>query len=128
MPDPSLSHLASLLRPVVQPVMGRIARLRAEHQAGQMPTGVSSNLLEKTLNETLHRLRGGNLEDSWWRNILDRIGQEYIAPEFLKKPALQEWLAEEQVSDDLKALASAQIISSNVDDVETRLRLAQSYS
>ncbi len=128
MPDPSLSHLASLLRPVVQLIMSRVARLHAEHQAGQMPTGVSSNLLEKTLNETLHRLRGGNVEDSWWRNILDRIGQEYIAPEFLKKPALQEWLAEERVSDNLKALASAQIMSSNANDVETRSHLAQSYS
>ena len=128
MPDPSLSHLASFLRPVVQLVIGRVARLRAEHQAGQMPTDVSSNLLEKTLNETLHRLRGGNVEDSWWRNILDRIGQEYIAPEFLKKPALQEWLAEEQVSDDLKALASAQIMGSNADDVETCSRLAKYYA
>ena len=128
MPDPSLSHLASLLRPVVQPVIGRVARLRAEHQAGQMPTGVSSNLLEKTLNETLHRLRGGNVEDSWWRNILDRIEQEYIAPEFLKKPALQEWLVEDQVSCDLKALASARIMSTTHDEAEIRSRLAKSYA
>ena len=128
MPDPPLSSFAFLLRPVVQTVTSRITRLRAERQTGRKPTGLPSNLLKNILNETLDRLRGGNIEDPWWRNILDRIGQEYIAPEFLKKPALQEWLAEEQVANDLKTLASTRIMGITHDEEETRSRLAQSFS
>ena len=56
------------------------------------------------------------------------LGQRFIAPEFLKKPALQEWLAEEQVVNDLKTLASTRIMGSDHDDEETRSRLAQSYA
>ena len=108
--------------------MNRGSRLHAERQAGQMPAGSSTNLIENSLNATLDRLRGGNIEDSWWSSLLGRLGQEYIAPEFLKKPALQEWLAEDQVSGDLKALASARIMGSDRDDEETRSRLAQSYA
>ena len=128
MPDPSLSHLAFLLRPFVQPAMGLITRLHAERQAGQMPTASLANLLENNLNETLDRLRGGNIGDTWWSNLLNCLGQEYIAPEFLKKPALQEWLVEEQVSDDLKMLASTRIMGITQDEKETRFRLAQSYA
>ena len=128
MSDPSLSFLVSLLRPFVQTVTRCVARLHAERQAGQMPTGLSSSLLENLLNQTLDRLRGGNIEGPWWSDLLTRLGQEYIAPEFLKKPALQEWLAEDQVSGDLKALAITRIMGSDRDDEKTRSRLAQSYA
>ena len=128
MSDPLLSTLASLLRPVVQAVMNRGSRLREERQAGQMPAGSSTNLIENSLNATLDRLRGGNIEDSWWSSLLDRLGQQYIAPDFLRKPALQKWLDDEHVVDGLKALASAQIMGSDRDDEKTRSRLAQSYA
>ena len=127
MSDPSLSLSASLLRPLVQPAMGLMKRLHAESQAGQVPTGLSPNLLEKILNETLDRLRGGKIEDTWWSNLLNCLGQQYIAPQFLKKPALQEWLTEEQVGDDLKILASTRIMRITQDEDEIRSRLAQSY-
>ena len=126
--NPPLSSLALLLRPVIQAVTSRMTRLRAERMAGRNPTSLSSNLLKNILNETLDRLRGGNIEDSWWSNLLNNLEQEYIAPEFLKKLALQEWLAEDQVSGDLKTLASARIMGITHDEVETRSRLAKSYA
>ena len=46
---------------------------------------------------------------------------------FFKTPALQEWLAEEYVADDLKALATAQITTSASNDEGTRARLSRSY-
>ncbi len=62
-----------------------------------MPFGGENDLLEKGLDETLGRLCQGNVDDAWWRNVLDRIEHKYVAPDFLRKPALQEWLADEQV-------------------------------
>ena len=63
--------------------------------------------MEYTLDQTLDRIRGGNIEDSWWRGLLRGLGQSYVAPDFLRQPALQAWLREDQVADDLKTLATA---------------------
>ncbi len=79
-------------------------------------------------NKILERLQGGNIDDAWWSSLLHRLGQKYIAPEFLKKPTLQEWLAEDHVADDLKVLATALIMNSASNDASTRARIAQSYS
>ena len=84
--------------------------------------------MDDILNETMASLRGGSIEAPWWQNVLHRIGQKYIAPDFLTKPALQEWLSEERVADDLKVLARARIMGSVIDNEETRTRLVRSYS
>ena len=126
--DISLSALAALFRPLLKVVLPRAQQLQAERQAGQVSFQGLTTLVDSTLNKTLDRLRGGNIDDTWWSNSLNQVGQKYIAPEFLKTPALQEWLAEEHVADDLKALATAQIMTSASNDAETRARLAKSYS
>ena len=64
----------------------------------------------------------------WWQNILNRLGQQYISPAFLKTPALQTWLAGEQVAIDFKTLATTRLVSADEDDAETRTRLIASYS
>ena len=51
-----------------------------------------------------------------------------IMPDFLKTPALQEWLGKNEVRNDLKQLATMQIIGPNVDCVVVRKHLAKSYS
>ena len=56
------------------------------------------------------------------------MGQQYVAPKFLTKPALQEWLADESVADDLKAIALGRIMATADDETSLRDRLAQSYS
>ena len=126
MPDPSLSILASLLRPVAQAAFKHASRLHAERTAGQ--SSARSGLIESNLNETLDRLRGERIDDSWWRNVLKKIGQEYIAPNFLRKPALQEWLADDRVAGDLKALAKEIVMGGTGSDPESRARLVKSYS
>ncbi len=82
--------------------------------------------MERNLDETLERLRGGSIENSWWRSVLNRFGQEYIAPDFLKNPSLQEWLADQRVSDDLKELAKETVAGGTSDDTEIRDRLIKS--
>ena len=56
------------------------------------------------------------------------LGQQYVAPNFLMKPALQEWLVVESVADDLKAIALGRIMATPDDEASLRDRLAQSYS
>ena len=126
--DMPLSALAALLKPFVKVVVPRARQLHAERQAAQGPFQHPPDFMDHSLNNTLNRLRGGNIDDNWWSKLLSQVGQQYIAPEFLKTPALQKWLAEEHVADDLKVLATAQIMTNASNDAETRARLAQSYS
>ena len=130
MSDPTLSALASLLRPVAQAAFKYAAkyasRLYAERKAGREP--INSLLMESTLDQTLDRLRGGKIDDSWWRKILDQLGHQYIVPDFLNSPVLQGWLTDPQVADDLKVLAKALIMGGAGSDTEIHTRLVQSYT
>ena len=130
--DQPLSALAGSLKPFAKAVgkaaVSQARRLHAERQAGRASFQGPTNFMNFILNETLGRLQGGNIDDTWWSYLLHRLGQQYVAPVFLKTPALQEWLAEEHVADDLKALASAQIMGGVHDEEDTRVRLSQSYS
>ena len=84
--------------------------------------------MDDLLNETLDRIRGGSIDAGWWQSLLDRFGQQYIAPDFLRKPALQEWLGEEPVAQDLKNIATWRIMATAQDEAATRDRLARTYS
>jgi tetratricopeptide (TPR) repeat protein len=124
----SLSAAAGLLLPIAQAILPPLRRVHRERQAGRMPFGGDYNLLERGLDETLGRLRGGNVDDTWWQNLLDRIGQQFIAPDFLRMPALQEWLADERVQQDVKALVRGRIMGGDPDDPEALARLRQAYA
>ena len=128
MPELSLSALATVLRPFATSVFGHARRLSAERQAGQVPLTHPSSLMNELLNETLDRIRGGSIDSGWWQSLLDRFDQQYIAPDFLRKPALREWLAEEPVANDLKTIATWRILATAQDEAAPRDRLAQSYS
>jgi hypothetical protein len=126
----TLAAVAEPLISVGQVVWPEVRRVYRERQAGQMPFAGGIDLLERGLDETLGRLRGGNVDNlnTWWQNLLDRIGHQFIAPDFLHKPALQEWLANEQVQTDFKALARDRIMGAGIDTPEARVRLQQAYS
>ena len=87
-----------------------------------------SSLMDELLNETLDRIRGGTIDAGWWQHLLDQFGQQYIAPDFLRKPALQEWLREEPVANDLKTIATWRIMATAQDEAAPRDRLAQTHS
>ncbi len=126
--EPSLSALTSVLRPFVTKVFNHARRLSAERQASQVPLKQLSSIMDESLNETLTRIRGSQIDSGWWMSLLDRIEQQYIAPDFLIKPALQEWLQDDSVANDLKTIAAWRIMETDEDEAERRGRLAQSYS
>ena len=128
MVEPSLSALAFLLRPFVAKVFSYRRHLSAERQAGQVPLTEPSSIMDEYLNETLDRIRGGGIDSGWWKGLLDRIGQQYIVPDFLIKPALLEWLHDDSVANDLKTIAAWRIMETAEDEDALRDRLAQSYS
>lgn len=103
-------------------------RLSQERQAGRMPFSNEADLFEQNLDLTLARMRGGNIDNSWWRNLLDHLSCPFITPDFLRWPALQEWLAVEQVAQDAKVLARHRILGADEDDLEARIRLRQVYA
>ena len=127
MSDPlTLLALASRLLPLAKAALKAGSRLNAERKAGRAT--VRSDLLDSNLDRTLDRLRGGSIDDAWWQSVLHQLGQQYIAPEFLKTPAVQKWLAQVRVPEDLKALVRAIIMGADGEDSQVRERLAQSYS
>ena len=123
-----LSATASPLRFFAKALFKRVPRLRAERQAGRMLVVQPAYVMDNILTGTFNRLRGGNVEEVWWRNILDWLDQKYVAPDFLMKPALQEWLADEQVATDFKTLATTHLMMGLEDNAEARTRLIESYS
>ena len=125
---PILSSLSRIFVAPVRRVYQHIRRLFSERRAWQRPSGQPTDLMESILNETLDRLRGGNIDNSWWEKVLNKIEQQYITPDFLLEPELQEWLAEDQNAKDLKALAKTRITSAGQYDPHIRARLVQSYS
>lgn len=124
----TLSLLARPLISVAQAIWRPVRRVYRERQAGQMPFSGVNDLLEQGLDETMSRLCGGNVDDTWWRNVLTHIGHNYVAPDFLCKPALQEWLDDEEVQRDAKALARARVMGGDTDDPEAQIRLRRAYA
>jgi hypothetical protein len=124
----SLSAVAKPLVSVAQAAWPYLRRMHRERQAGQIPFSVGIDLLEQGVDATFDRLRGGNIDDTWWHNLLNHIGHQFVAPDFLRMPALQEWLANEQVQSDFKVLARQRIIGSDTDDQETWTHLQQAYA
>ncbi len=125
--DPIItSVLSSSLISFVKNSLSIASRLRDEQKAGKNP--VVPDLLEINLDETLDRIKGGNIDDSWWRITLDKVNHKYITPEFLQKPALQEWLNNKSVARDLKTLAKSALLNEIDDAEQVRARLTQSYS
>ena len=124
----STSVLATLLvKPIVN-VLRRINRLCKERKAGQTPFQQTEDQMELIFSQTLSRLREGNREDSWWEKALNLLGRQFISPDSLKRPAVQEWLNKNETVLDLYALAKKEIVRSEEDDSEIRSRLAASYS
>ena len=122
----SLVILARPLLPLVKTVSSYCSRLHQERKVGKSPFEQSTDIADGILDQTLDRLLGGNIEDQWWKGILNRIGQEYIAPDSLRSHIWQEWLAKTKVREDLKLLAKAKVMDRD-EDPEIRTRLAKSY-
>jgi hypothetical protein len=121
-----LSTIARPLASVARALWPHLRRMYQERQAGQMPFSVDTDVLEHGVDATLDRLCGGNIDDTWWHNLLNHIGHPFVAPDFLRMPALQEWLADGQVQSDFKALARQRIMGADEDDPEAQTSIGKS--
>lgn len=124
----SINGISKSFLAVAKVISPKLRRLYKERQAGRMPVGDISDLLEKGMGETLDRLIGGNVTDGWWKKILDTIGQKYISPEFLRTQAIKEWLSYHQVQNDIKLLAREQIMGKEDYEPDTFQRLRKIYA
>ena len=124
----SIQPLLSVASHALRPFAKHVYRLHAERQAAAPWDPHQPSFIDKLLDETLNRLRAGNPDDSWWRQLLDRVGHNYVSPDFLQKPALREWLATDQVATDFKVLSKASLLAGSSTESHARQRLAQAYS
>ncbi len=124
----NLSKLAEPMMSLSKIFWPSIKRIHKENQVGQNPCIFNNELLDEGLDETFDRICGGNIDDRWWENLLNKIGQKIITPEFLRKPALQEWLANDEVKNDFKIIARDKIMGSDNDNKDALDRLTFFYS
>ena len=124
----SISAIAKILLPVAKALWPKLRRVYRERQAGRMPVSGTDDLLESVMEETLKRLIGGKIDDAWWRNILDNIGHQYIAPDFLRINTIHEWLSNPQVQTYIKSLARKHIMGAKDYDQDVLSSLRQSYA
>lgn len=124
----SISAIAKVLLPVAKALSPKVRRVYRERQAGRMPVGGADDLLKKGMEETLNRLIGDKIDDTWWREILGIIGHKFISPEFLRIHAVREWLSVYQVQTDFKSLAREHIMGKDDYEQGTLKRLRQTYA
>ena len=126
------SALAKLIQPIaslLRPVWNYCNRLWKERRAGQnLFPEEQLRLMDVEFDKTLARIRGEESEDGWLGSMLTAIAHPVITPQFLQQQGVKDWLAIQQVRDDLKALATRQLLGNTTPDVETRKRLIDAYT
>ena len=125
MPDPGLAAALKLLSPIVSAVRPHIARVQAERAAAG--GGKGPQLLRHSLQPTLRRLQGGHIDDSWWQQLLDYVGHQTIAADWLKDPAVSAWFAEDAVGDTLLDLAEERLVGAGVSSEDAQRQAEASY-
>ena len=115
MTEPLYISSASLA-PIVKIVGVKIKQLRSEIRAADAGAIGPVFLMYGLLVQTLDRLRRGQITDSWWQEILNKLGHKFVAPDFLKKPALRQWLSIREVEEALLSITSAHIMGTSIDD------------
>lgn len=85
-------------------------------------------LIDIELEKTLTRLRGEQLDDAWLNQILTSIEHPLVTPQCLRQPEIRDWLADNQVRHDLKALARAKLLGGSTSHGNVEERLIQAYA
>lgn len=130
MPDPILAKTIPVVIGVFKGILPHAKRLHAERSAGMEPFALALGVfpLDQDLDRTIARL--GAMHDegnrSWWDELLIRFGQMVVQPDLFQVAAVKEWLSQEEVRADLKALAKAHIHGS-VPASDAQARLEQAY-
>ena len=128
MPELAPLNSVPLVKEIISSVFSSLDRLIAERKAGKDPFKLDVNQMEGIIDQSLSRLQTGKYTDSWWQDITNSIGQKIVIPEYLNKPAVQEWLSDEQVAKYLKKKAMARIMGEGDVNLENASFLAERYS
>ncbi len=128
MTEELLGIAAKPLLPLAKAAAGHIRVLSAERKAAVGGSPGPADLMGEVLRGTWARLVGP-VDDAWWRSVLDAVEQAYVAPDFLKMPALQKWLRSDAVPEWFMALAKANVMGVAADDGQgIRNRLGACYA
>lgn len=127
-PDLTLAQAAKPLLSLASVVWPHARRLYQERKAGRMPLARGGDILNDAFEETLSRLACGDIDDVWWRRLLNYVEHQYVTPDFLRKAAIREWLAEVQCQADIKTLARARVMNDENVDLEALGRVSAAYS
>lgn len=124
-----LTRLIQPLMSLLRPVWNFGTRLWSERRAGQSVFPEEEvRLMDVELDKTIARLRGEEIEDGWIGPIVTAVAHPFVTPEFLRGQEVKDWLADESVCSDLKALAIRQLLGNTSTDTETQKRLIKAYS
>ena len=125
MTDPITLPPVAALRPLISCAGKSVSRLRMERSAAR--GAEVPDFLRQILSETLDRLRGGRVDGSWWRRLLDSVGQAYVAPDWIKAQPVRDWLADQEVAASLLSLATSDLLHTarTADDSAARERYAE---
>jgi hypothetical protein len=128
----SLSILAKPLitlgSSLAKAMVPHLRQLHAERQAGRESTVIHTDFIDSSLEATLSRLQQIEANDPWWHELYQRAAIAYVRPDYLAKPSVREWLTEDAVRHDLKALARGKLLPGSPDEALIRERLASRYA
>lgn len=123
--------LTRFIQPVItllQTVSNFLRRLLSEQRAGRSVFPEEVRLMDVELDKTIARLRGEKIEDGWIEPFLTAVAHPLVTPEFLRGQEVKDWLTDQQVRCDLKALAIGQLLGNTSPDTGSHTRLIEAYS
>jgi hypothetical protein len=112
----------------------RFCRLRSERRALAAKVRGSADSLDGIYDTILDRLGNTRSQPSWLRRVVLTAESDYVLPfeqfdpHFLRIESVRDWLSDDEVRADLKALATERILADGADTAAIRARLAQSYA
>lgn len=124
-------ELGTLLKPLVvvaKPIFDHAKSVHAARSAGQGARENDSNLLRRELRSAFGLLISSDFDLTNWKNALASTNHAYVAPDFLKVHAVQDWLALATNQDDLISIATSQLVDSDPTEIaKSRQRLVTSF-
>lgn len=124
----TVSALAGPLLALGRIVWPTVKQLHAEKTAGSTPVRETSPLIEQALRQSLQHIVRESAQ-SWWRDLLARAAQQYVSPDFLLLPAVQDWLKEDETQKAFIILGTYRLLNpSSVDDPASTAILSRNYS
>lgn len=108
--------IGTLVRPLLV-LVPHLKRLHAEKSAGENPFPALNreDKLDELLDGALARLGSNDQSEAFWRGILATVQAAYTKPELFAQPSIREWLSEPQVRRDVKYIARAHSLGTDLD-------------